>query len=242
MSDRASPQRAAIERLSGYIDDLLAERGPRRFLAASLDELRLLRAAARLRGARPEADRPDPEFIARLRRQLVAAAAPDAPGSNRPGLPRRQLVARLAGVAAALLAAFGLGRLGGMSPAPLLPAPQPARTPGGPLVGSKGRWQWVAELDQIPLGQALRFSAGPLEGHLIRTPDGVYALSAVCTHQGCLLRWKSRERELKCPCHGAAFDPSGRMKYGPASYRDPLPPLPSIETRVDGDQVYVWTI
>ena len=75
MSHPSSLLRGAIERLSGYIDDLLAERRPRRFVAQSADELRLLKAAARLRGARAGADQPDSAFLADLRRQLASSGA-----------------------------------------------------------------------------------------------------------------------------------------------------------------------
>jgi Rieske Fe-S protein len=244
MSPRPSALRGAIERLSGYVDDLLAERRPRRFRAQRADELRLLLAAARLRGARPGADQPDPVFLTDLRQQLATAAQdPDACGSSAqhavaaPSVPRRRLLARLAGLVAAVAAGFGLGRLGWPDPPPTLP---PA--PSGPLVTVAGRWQRVAALADLPVGRVVRFSAGSLEGHLVHGPEGLYALSAVCTHQGCLLRWDRREREFECLCHGSAFELSGRMKYGPASYRDPLPPLPIIQSRVEDGQVYVWIV
>ena len=249
-----NPLRGAIERLSGYVDDLLAERRPRRFLAQSADELRLLKAAARLRGVRPGADRPDPAFLADLRRQLASAegggrtadgfSSPSSSAVRLPlsaGVTRRHLLARLGALAAALAAGFGLGRLGQPSPSPA-PAGHDGDGALGALVGENGRWQRVAALAEVAPGQALRFSAGPLEGYLMNTKGRLYARSAICTHLGCLVRWEQREREFECPCHGAAFDAAGRMKYGPASYRDPLPPLPAIETRVEGGQVYVWTV
>jgi cytochrome b6-f complex iron-sulfur subunit len=242
MNRPLSPLRGAAERLSDYVDDLLAERRPRRFLAQSADELRLLQAAARLRGARPEADRPDAAFLADLRRQLAAppaaglAAAEASPAPADPS--RRRLLARaaasLAGLAAALAAGFGLGRLSVTSP-----TPAPLTDPAGPEPAAGGRWLRAAALAEVPEGEVLRFSAGPLVGHLVNAGDGLYALSAVCTHRGCIVRWSRREREFECPCHDAAFALDGRMKYAPSSYRDPLPPLPIIETRVRDGQVYV---
>jgi nitrite reductase/ring-hydroxylating ferredoxin subunit len=142
----------------------------------------------------------------------------------------------MAGLVAAVAAGFGLGRLS--APAP--PAPLDATAARLPL--PEGHWYRVAALADVPQGKVLRFSAGPLVGHLVNLEDGLYALSAVCTHLGCILRWRKREREFECPCHDAAFDPAGRMKYGPASYRAPLPPLPTIETRVEGGQIYVWMV
>ena len=255
MSDSSSPLRGAIERLSGFVDDLLAERRPRRFRAQSEEELSLLKAAARLRGTRPGADRPDPAFMEELREQLSAEGGPfdglradsavevgeresGTAGEREPGSRgRRRLLAGIAALAAAVAAGFGLGRSGQLSQLRVF-----STESGEPLVGGDGSWQRVAALADLPVGRVLRFTAGPLEGHLLSTKDGIRALSAVCTHQGCILKWSGREREFECPCHGASFDSAGQMKYGPASYRDPLPPLSPIETRVADGHVYVWTV
>lgn len=40
---------------------------------------------------------------------------------------------------------------------------------------------------------------------LVRTPDGFFALSALCTHLGCTPRWFEAEDKFKCPCHGSGF-------------------------------------
>jgi len=52
--------------------------------------------------------------------------------------------------------------------------------------------------------------------------QGVYAMSAVCTHAGCLLDDGARTIAggLDCPCHGSTFDGNGAVTKGPA--RDPL--------------------
>ena len=49
--------------------------------------------------------------------------------------------------------------------------------------------------------------------------EGIHAISAVCTHLGCVV---NRTTEgFFCPCHGSRFDASGRVKAGPAPR--PLP-------------------
>lgn len=40
--------------------------------------------------------------------------------------------------------------------------------------------------------------------------------SGVCTHLGGPLSWNRAERSWDCPCHGARFDPYGRVMTGPA--------------------------
>jgi len=55
-----------------------------------------------------------------------------------------------------------------------------------------------------------------------RDAKGVYAMSAVCTHAGCLLDDSSSTiaAGLGCPCHGSTFDGNGGVTAGPA--RQPL--------------------
>ena len=52
---------------------------------------------------------------------------------------------------------------------------------------------------------------------VIRTAGGAfYALSAVCTHLGCIVNWKSDENVIACPCHGSRFNTEGEVLAGPA--------------------------
>ncbi|HEX7412069.1 MAG TPA: ubiquinol-cytochrome c reductase iron-sulfur subunit [Bacteroidales bacterium] len=49
-----------------------------------------------------------------------------------------------------------------------------------------------------------------------------YALSAVCTHLGCIVEWKETgipgypEGVIACPCHGSIFNKTGDVIRGPA--------------------------
>ncbi len=49
--------------------------------------------------------------------------------------------------------------------------------------------------------------------------EGFYAISGVCTHLGCVV--SKTQEGFFCPCHGSRFDPSGKVKSGPAPR--PLP-------------------
>ena len=70
---------------------------------------------------------------------------------------------------------------------------------------------------------------------LFRTKKGVFAYSAICTHQGCTVAYSTSSKTLKCPCHGAEFDPNNSAKVlnGPA-----VNPLGKVKVAVSG----AWVI
>jgi len=66
------------------------------------------------------------------------------------------------------------------------------------------------------------------KAYVIGTSGGVYALSAVCTHLGCITRYKSDEKIIACPCHGSRFDLESDVIHGPAPR-----PLPWLDVTED---------
>jgi cytochrome b6-f complex iron-sulfur subunit len=52
--------------------------------------------------------------------------------------------------------------------------------------------------------------------YIVRTADGFYAVSAVCTHLGCNTQWKPEANLIACPCHGSKFKSDGTKVEGPA--------------------------
>jgi cytochrome b6-f complex iron-sulfur subunit len=68
--------------------------------------------------------------------------------------------------------------------------------------------------------------------YIVRTPTGFYAVSAVCTHLGCITQWKAEANMIACPCHGSKFQPSGKKIEGPAPR--PLPHY-AINLTADGE-------
>lgn len=67
---------------------------------------------------------------------------------------------------------------------------------------------------------------------LFRDHDGVYALSTVCTHLGCIV--KAEGGGFACPCHGSLFSGDGSVVRGPAPKA-----LPWLAVSVSGTDVVV---
>jgi cytochrome b6-f complex iron-sulfur subunit len=60
---------------------------------------------------------------------------------------------------------------------------------------------------------------------VLRDPEGrLHALSAVCTHLGCLVKWDAGQQKIVCPCHDATFAIGGEVLSGPAP--EALPRIP----------------
>ena len=68
--------------------------------------------------------------------------------------------------------------------------------------------------------------------YIVRTADGFCAVSAVCTHLGCITQWKPEADQIQCPCHGSKFKSDGTKVAGPAP--QPLPHF-AISLTLDGE-------
>jgi Rieske Fe-S protein len=72
-------------------------------------------------------------------------------------------------------------------------------------------------LDQLRPGEGQVMSAGHRQIAASRDVHGtVHALSARCTHMGCIVRWNPAETSWDCPCHGSRFAQDGTVLEGPA--------------------------
>jgi cytochrome b6-f complex iron-sulfur subunit len=72
------------------------------------------------------------------------------------------------------------------------------------------------------------------KAYVVGSPGGVYALSAVCTHLGCITRFLSDQSVIACPCHGSRFDLEGNVVEGPAPR-----PLPWLDVTLDSSGLLV---
>lgn len=108
--------------------------------------------------------------------------------------------------------------------------------------GMPTTWHFVAMLTDLG-NNAVRFTSDSLVGYVMRAydapngADNVIALSASCTHKGCLIQWKNTEHQFRCPCHNAIFDDQGTQK--PNGYPYQLSPLPRLKTKIEQGKVYV---
>lgn len=92
----------------------------------------------------------------------------------------------------------------------------------------------VASLDELPPGSAKFFRFRNKPSVVINHNGKITALSAVCTHLGCIVKWDGDQQLLKCPCHAGVFDSSGRVLAGP-----PPAPLPALKALVANNKIYV---
>jgi Rieske Fe-S protein len=154
---------------------------------------------------------------------------------------RRRALAAGAAVAAGA-AGFALGRAAVTTTGPPAggAAQSPPRTPSRDLTVLRGQWFPVARLSAVPPGTVVAFTAGAVLGHLVNEGGTLTALSAACTHMGCLLQWQEARREFHCPCHDAIFGPDGVIRPTPEYPYSP-PPLPRLQVKVEADEVLVWS-
>jgi glycine/D-amino acid oxidase-like deaminating enzyme/nitrite reductase/ring-hydroxylating ferredoxin subunit len=75
----------------------------------------------------------------------------------------------------------------------------------------------VASVDDLGPGAAAVVRTGLSKTAAYRDEDGVlHAVSARCTHLGCIVGWNAAERSWDCPCHGSRFGVDGEVLQGPA--------------------------
>lgn len=89
----------------------------------------------------------------------------------------------------------------------------------------------IPETD-LPPGKAVLINYEGNPALVINTGTEYVALTAICPHLGCIVKWKEAEGILFCPCHAGKFDTDGKVLAGP-----PPQPLEKFPVRVAGGKV-----
>jgi cytochrome b6-f complex iron-sulfur subunit len=105
-----------------------------------------------------------------------------------------------------------------------------ARMPKAAVLPSPSKKFRVTIPETLPAGEA--FVPPGRATALFRDQDGVYAISIVCTHLGCIV--KPTANGFECPCHGSGFARDGAVVRGPAPQ-----PLSWIKVTADASTVIV---
>ena len=100
---------------------------------------------------------------------------------------------------------------------------------------SQGGEVVIAQVSALVAGEGFNFTANDgTDAILFKTKDEkVYALSRICTHEGCSVDFDLAQNKLICPCHGATYEaPDGNVISGPTQRN-----LKKINVKIDGDNV-----
>ncbi|HEY9006182.1 FAD-dependent oxidoreductase [Ohtaekwangia sp.] len=85
-----------------------------------------------------------------------------------------------------------------------------------------GKWFATEGLDEMAAlapgeGKVVKYNGEVIA--LSKDSEGMlHAVSPVCTHMKCSVSWNLTEQTWDCPCHGARYDPDGKVLTGPASH------------------------
>ena len=113
--------------------------------------------------------------------------------------------------------------------------------------GQAQEWIQLGAISKVELGKPTLFKAKITRqtGWIVNeeelsvyvlTEDGrdYIAMSNICTHLGCHIRWITDQDKFFCPCHNGVFDKQGNVVSGP-----PPRPLDRYETKVENDQLLI---
>ena len=140
----------------------------------------------------------------------------------------------------------GISLIGGLIGA-ALGIPAIAYIVGPALKKDQGSWLRVGSLSKIETGTPTLFKPTVTRengwivdeeqvGVYVLTDDGrsYHAMSNLCTHLGCRVRWIAERQQFFSPCHNGVFDKHGFVVSGP-----PPRPLDEFETKIEDGNLYI---
>jgi Rieske Fe-S protein len=104
------------------------------------------------------------------------------------------------------------------------------RLPKAAVLASPSKKFRLSLPENLPRGEA--FVPPGRAVAVFRDAEGVYAVSTICTHLGCVV--KPNVEGFECPCHGSRFAADGTVTRGPAPRA-----LPWLKVNVSGGLVTV---
>ena len=119
----------------------------------------------------------------------------------------------------------------------------------GPALKQQDTQEWIAigTPSRVELGTPTLFKANierttgwivnqeEVSAYLL-TEDGrnFIAMSNICTHLGCRVRWIAEQQRFFCPCHNGVYKKDGTVVSGP-----PPRPLDRYQVKVENDQLFI---
>jgi cytochrome b6-f complex iron-sulfur subunit len=117
--------------------------------------------------------------------------------------------------------------LGGLTASAAVAVGYPVYRYLAPLQKENSTGKVVIPEQDLPAGGAKFFEYAGSTAVMVRKQGGdLVALSAVCTHLGCIVQWEKEKQDFLCPCHGGRFNPEGAVISGPPP--KPLAKLPFV--------------
>src|SRR5437016_3612383 len=244
--------------LERFIEELQAGHTAHPPTELTPDQARIYRMAALFRSASPDEVIPRPEFVAELQARLEQELQQPPKTRHLPFISkkpqtksrvsRRTLLAGgAAAVAASLTLGAGIEHMVEQATQKTLPSSSSGSKWPTPIVPQDVASTWLFVTTLAELGDsAIRFATDSIVGYIVRNDDEngeslkegpVIAMSAACTHMGCIVQWQDSDNKFHCPCHGGLFSEYGKPENSsPIRY---LTSLPRLETKIENDKVYV---
>ncbi len=88
----------------------------------------------------------------------------------------------------------------------------------------------AGRVDDFPVGKIRPFRKEKV--FINRTDKGFLAMSSICTHLRCVVRWTEPKNIFECPCHGAKFNAVGEVLEGPPPRPMDIYPIKIVEDKI----------